>query len=168
MGRVICKIAETDEERQGHFAVRQAIFVEEQGLFKGSDIDDYDRNAVLLVAVDRDTGTIVGAVRCYETEDGIWYGGRLAVLKEARHNVTAIGPRLCRLAEKVVIERGCRQFLAYIQVQNVRFFERLNWTSIGEPIMHCGELHQLMQASLAEAKKLKKTSQVSEGMLVHA
>lgn len=152
MGRVICKIAETEAEHQGHFAVRHAVFVEEQRLFQGTDVDDYDGHAVPLVAIDKETGQVVGAVRCYETEDGVWYGGRLAVLKEARHNAVAVGPRLCRLAEKVVIQRGCRRFLAYIQLQNVRFFERLGWQKVGEAVMHCGEPHQLMQAALKAGK----------------
>lgn len=155
MGRAICKVAKTDEERQGHFAVRHTVFVEEQGLFASSDVDEYDQHAIPLVAVDRDTGAIVGAVRCYETEPGVWYGGRLAVLKEARHNANAIGPRLCKLAEKVVIKHGCHRFLAYIQLQNVPFFERLGWSKVGEPTLHFGQPHQMMQASLADAKNVK-------------
>lgn len=168
MGRVICKIAETDQERAGHFAVRHAIFVEEQKLFEHTDIDDYDRHAVHLVAVDQETGAVVGAVRCYETENGVWFGGRLAVLKEARHDVNAVGPRLCKLAEKVVIQRGCHRFLAYIQMQNVRFFERLGWQCVGQPEIHFDQPHQLMQASLAAAKKTAKIRSLSEAQPVHA
>lgn len=155
MGRVICKIAETEAERRGHFTVRHAIFVEEQRLFEGTDVDEHDEHALLLVAVDLDTGAVVGAVRCYQAGDGVWYGGRLAVLPEARHNINAVGPRLCRLAEKAVMQRGCRRFLAYIQTQNVRFFERLGWQKVGEPMLHCGQPHQLMQASLAGASPSK-------------
>ena len=166
MARIICKIAKTEQERQGHFAVRHAIFVEEQLLFNDSDVDEYDRHAILLVAVERDSGTVVGAVRVYETEAGVWYGGRLAVLKEARHKVNAVGPRLCKLAEKVVIERGCHRFLAYIQLQNVRFFERLGWQKIGQPELHLGQPHQTMQASLAAARK--KTPPLSESQPLYA
>ncbi len=159
MGRVICKIAKTEDERRGHFAVRQAVFVEEQGLFTDSDVDKFDDNAIPLVAVERESGIVVGAVRCYEAEPGIWYGGRLAVLAEARQHSSAIGPRLCRLAEKVVIQQGCQRFLAYIQLQNVRFFERLGWKCVGEPEEHFGQPHQMMQASLAAAKTTKKIVQ---------
>lgn len=165
MGRVICKIAETEAELAGHFAVRRAIFVEEQGLFTESDVDDFDRQAVPLVAINRETGVVVGAVRCYETEAGVWYGGRLAVLKEARHNTEAVGPRLCKLAEKVVVERGCHRFLAYIQLQNVRFFERLGWRQVGDPVLHFGEPHQLMQASLA-TQKARRSPQPAEPLYV--
>jgi hypothetical protein len=55
----------------------------------------------------------------------VWYGGRLAVLHAYRHSAASIGAALCRLAEATVIAHGCRQFLAYIQIQNVRFFQRL-------------------------------------------
>ena len=153
---IICKIAETETERQGHFAVRHAIFVEEQALFNGTDLDDHDEQAVHLVAVDQETGVVVGAVRCYPVDEDTWFGGRLAVLKEFRHNGVAIGPGLCKLAEQVVIEHGCRCFLAHIQVQNVRFFERLGWQKVGEPELHYGQPHQLMQASLAAAKQAQE------------
>jgi putative N-acetyltransferase (TIGR04045 family) len=152
MSQFICKVAETEAELQDYFAVRHAIFVEEQALFNGSDVDEYDEHAVHLVAIDRETGVVVGAVRCYPVDEETWFGGRLAVLKEFRRNGAAIGPGLCQLAEQVVIERGCRRFLAHIQLQNVGFFERLGWQTEGEPELYHGQPHQLMRASLAMAQ----------------
>src|SRR5262245_10676661 len=160
MTQFICKIAETEAELQGYFAVRQAIFVEEQALFSGSDIDEHDDQAVHLVAIEQASGAVVGAVRCYQADEETWFGGRLAVLKEFRHSGAAIGPGLCQLAEQVVIERGCCRFLAQIQLQNVRFFERLGWQKVGEPESHHGQPHQLMQASLAMAQ----TAQTAKAM----
>jgi putative N-acetyltransferase (TIGR04045 family) len=150
MDDIIFKVAETDTERAEYYAVRQAIFVEEQTLFHGTDVDEYDDDfrTIHLVAVTAETGAVVGAVRCYTIGDDVWYGGRLAVLPEYRHHPAAIGPNLCRLAEASVIERGCRRFLAYIQMQNVRFFKRLNWSVVGEPMDYHGCPHQLMAASL--------------------
>ncbi|MEW5956160.1 MAG: MSMEG_0567/Sll0786 family nitrogen starvation N-acetyltransferase [Chloroflexota bacterium] len=167
MTRIVSKIVETEAERRGHFAVRRTVFVDEQGLFQDSDIDEHDDHAIHLVAVDQDTGVVVGAVRCYETEAGLWYGGRLAVLEAYRYSVCAVGPRLCKLAEKVVIERGCRCFLAYIQLQNVRFFERLGWQKIGEPVEQYGLLHQLMEASLS-LEKVKEPDRIKGAQLIHA
>jgi putative N-acetyltransferase (TIGR04045 family) len=146
MTHIVCKVAETEAERQGHFAVRQAVFVEEQALFNGSDIDKYDAYALHLIAIDQDTGEIVGAVRCFEISEGVWYGGRLAVLKTYRQAARPIGPRLVKLAEEAVNERGCRRFLAHIQLQNVRFFQRLGWRKVGTPEDYCGQPHQLMEA----------------------
>lgn len=152
MDRILCKIAETADEYRGYLAVRHAIFVEEQGLFHGTDVDEHDRNAIPIIAVDTQTGVVAGAVRCYPASDDIWYGGRLAVLQPFRHSAASIGANLCRVAEATVIAHGCRQFLAYIQSQNVRFFQRLGWRVIGEPVNYHGQPHQLMQASLAAAQ----------------
>lgn len=153
MNEIVCKLVETDVEREGHFAVRHAVFVEEQQMFVGTDVDehDHDEDTIHIVAVDTSTGKVVGAVRCYHDGDDVWYGGRLAVLKEYRHHATSIGANLCRLAEASVIERGCRQFLAYIQLQNVRFFRRLGWRSVGEQVTIQGKPHLVMEASLAAA-----------------
>jgi putative N-acetyltransferase (TIGR04045 family) len=150
MSAIIFRLAADPTERAGHFAVRRAIFVEEQGLFDGSDLDDYDSDPATLhlVAVCVSDAAVVGAVRCYSPGDDVWYGGRLAVLADYRRHPAAIGPNLCRLAEASVIDRGCRRFLAYIQMQNVRFFQRLGWTIVGEPGPYHGQPHQLMAASL--------------------
>jgi hypothetical protein len=43
----------------------------------------------------------------------------------------------------------CKRFLAYVQPQNVRFFQRLGWTPIGDPEEYHGIPHQLMEADLA-------------------
>lgn len=151
MDEIVCKIAETAAEREGHFAVRRAVFVEEQGLFAATDVDEHDDHAILMVAVDTRTGAVVGAVRCVAAGDDVWYGGRLAVLRAYRRHRAAIGARLCRLAEATVIAHGCRRFLAYIQMRNVPFFEHLGWTRIGDPVVHYGQPHQIMAASLAAA-----------------
>ena len=160
MGRVLCKVVETEAEQRGYFAVRHAVFVEEQHIFADTDRDAYDEDAIHIVSVDQETGAVVGAVRCYEAEPGIWFGGRLAVLKAYRHHPGLIGARLCRLAEKSVIEHGAHRFLAYIQPQNVRFFERLHWRVVDEPVECFGRPHQLMEASLAGAKKIRVRSGV--------
>src|SRR2546423_14505133 len=75
MDEIVCKIVETAAEREGHFAVRRAIFVEEQGLFAETDVDEHDDHAILMVAVDTRTGAVVGAVRCIAAGDDVWYGG---------------------------------------------------------------------------------------------
>lgn len=151
MDEIIFKIVETTAEREGHFAVRHAIFVEEQGLFVGTDGDEHDGDAILMVAVDARTAAVVGAVRCIAAGNDVWYGGRLAVLRAYRRHPAAIGAGLCRLAEATMIAHRCRRFLAYIQMQNVGFFEHLGWSAIGEPILHYGQPHQIMAASLAAA-----------------
>ena len=42
---------------------------------------------------------------------------------------------------------GCDRFLATVQIQNVRFFQRLHWSSIDELEIQ-GIRHHLMEADL--------------------
>ena len=153
MNKIIFRIVETEAELQQCFAVRHSVFVEEQNIFFETDQDEYDKNAIHIVAIDTNTGKVVGTVRCNETKDGIWYGARLAVAKEFRTHPSLIGVKLSIIAEKTVADRGAKRFLAYIQPNNVRFFERLNWRKLDQPVTHFGSIHQLMEASLFRMEK---------------
>ena len=153
MNKILFRIVETDDELQQCFAVRHSVFVEEQRIFFETDQDEYDKNAIHIVAIDTNTGKVVGTVRCNETKDGIWYGARLAVAKEFRTHPSLIGVKLSIIAEKTVADRGAKRFLAYIQPNNVRFFERLNWRKLDQPVTHFGSIHQLMEASLFRMEK---------------
>ena len=77
----------------------------------------------------------------------LWYGGRLGVHSAfRRHN--QIGKGLIWKAVTTANGWGCDRFLATVQLQNVRFFKRLHWTSIEELEIR-GIRHHLMQADLS-------------------
>ena len=158
MNKVIFRIAKTEAEIQQCFSIRYSVFVVEQKMFKKTDQDEFDNNAIHLAAIDSDDGNVISTVRCYKVGDNIWYGSRLAVPKEYRTHHTQIGIKLCKLAEITVAERGAKRFLAYIQKQNVRFFERLRWQKVGTPVIHFGVQHQLMEASLLGMTKESESS----------
>ncbi|MEM9220658.1 MAG: MSMEG_0567/Sll0786 family nitrogen starvation N-acetyltransferase, partial [Cyanobacteria bacterium P01_F01_bin.150] len=89
---------------------------------------------------------IVGVVRIYETQPRLWYGGRLGVHTDYRR-VGRIGKGLIHKAVTTANTWGCDRFLATVQLQNVRFFRRLHWTSMDE-IQVCDRPHHLMEADL--------------------
>jgi putative N-acetyltransferase (TIGR04045 family) len=140
------KIAETEKELEEYFRLRYDVFVKEQKIFPESDIDEYDHDAVHLIAINEPTGKVVGGVRCYKKEGDTWFGGRLSAAPAFRNG--RVGANLVRLAVKTVKSKGCKTFLAYIQPQNVKFFERLGWRIVGEPVIYQGLSHQLMEADL--------------------
>lgn len=146
MSEFIFKIAENDKELEEYFRIRHEVFVNEQKIFPETDVDEYDKEAIHIVAIEKSTGKTVGAVRCYRKEGDTWIGGRLSAAPGFRNGV--VGSNLVRFAVKTVKSRDCKKFLAYVQPQNVRFFERLGWKTIGEPITYHGLPHQLMEADL--------------------
>jgi len=89
-------------------------------------VDEIDQIAYPIVAIATATARVVGVVRIYEVEPGIWYGGRLGTHRDYRRG-WQIGKGLIYKAVTTANTWGCKQFLATVQLQNVRFFQRLHW-----------------------------------------
>lgn len=141
------KLASTSQEIEAYFALRRSIFAEEQQLFDADDRDDLDAIAYPIIAIATDTQQVVGVVRIYETEPGLWYGGRLGTHADYRKG-WQIGKGLIYKAVTTAHTWGCTRFLATVQWQNVRFFQRLHWESLQEITIR-DRVHHLMQADLA-------------------
>lgn len=136
-------VAESGAMREAAFAVRRQVFCREQGLFDNSDADAHDERAIHLVALVDDT--VVGTVRLYEQEPGVWIGGRLAVLHGHRGGT---GFRLVQRAVEEARLRGASVFLASVQCPNEPFFRRLGWRTVGEGEELRGMPHVIMEAPL--------------------
>lgn len=142
MSETVIRRAQDDELVEA-FRVRQSVFCEEQRLFDCSDEDDWDPVAVHLVAVDENR--VVGTVRLYESEPGVWIGGRLAVLSSHRRG---IGAGLVRCAVEEAKRVGALAFRAQVQERNEAFFRRLGWRTTGHSDDFRGVRHVEMEAQL--------------------
>jgi putative N-acetyltransferase (TIGR04045 family) len=150
--QVTTAVARERWELSSYWALRRAIFCEETALFSSElqERDAYDERAVPLIALAHSAGTpdqIVGVVRIYEREPGVWFGGRLGVEQVYRAR-GRVGAALVRTAVQSAIARGCERFYATVLQQNARYFERLAFAP--ESVIEvCGRPHVLMQARLA-------------------
>jgi putative N-acetyltransferase (TIGR04045 family) len=147
-----------DWEVNQALTLRRAVFCYEQGIFQGDDRDDIDDHAQLLVAMSCQCGMpdqVVGTVRIFEVEPGIWWGSRLAVhpsfrgqgpsgLKLGAH----LGATLIQLAVSRAHAQGAHTFLAHVQTQNIPLFKKLNWSLQEEVVLH-GRPHGQMLADLS-------------------
>lgn len=150
MQEIICREVENDDELQECLAIRQKVFVDEQGLFSVSDRDDHDDGALHIAAVYKDK--IIGTVRIYKDKDGIWWGGRLAVSKRFRGRA---GRLLVQKAVEIVQSRKADHFKAYVQIENINFFKNLNWKPVGAVFYYHEKPHQLMEAELRPLRQIK-------------
>jgi putative N-acetyltransferase (TIGR04045 family) len=143
MPEIICREVRGETELSACFAIRRKIFVDEQQLFDGTDRDDHDPEAVHIGAFFNDR--IIGTVRVYAGDSGIWWGGRLAVVKRFRGRA---GKLLVQKAMEIVRTKNACCFRAYIQAENVNFFKSLGWKPVGDGAVYHGKPHQLMEAAL--------------------
>ncbi|HEX6337689.1 MAG TPA: MSMEG_0567/Sll0786 family nitrogen starvation N-acetyltransferase [Jiangellaceae bacterium] len=143
----LCRLVATRSELNTHFAIREAVFVNEQAIFTGTDRDAHDDDQRTLHVLGLVGLQPAGTVRLYPiTGSGLWKGDRLAVLPNYRRQ--QLGGPLVRFAVRTAAERGGRQMLAYIQPPNVAFFRHLGWWPDGEILQYCGFPHQRMLIDL--------------------
>ncbi|MBD1552707.1 MSMEG_0567/Sll0786 family nitrogen starvation N-acetyltransferase [Pseudomonas typographi] len=143
------KPAEHPWERRGYYRLRHAVFTAEQALLS-QDRDAHDFTAVPIVAVAHHCGMpedVVGAVRIYSPEPGLWYGGRLCVAPAYRRH-GLIGTALVNEAVARAKDLGCERFLATVQQHNEGYFHGLHWHNLDTLDLH-GQPHCLMQAELS-------------------
>lgn len=148
-GWVVAEPALEAWQRSAYFALRHEVFVREQALFCDSDRDEHDDHALHLVAMAPIAGVsaeVVGVVRIYR-QAGFWYGGRLAVVRHYRQR-RDVGAALIRAAVGAARGLGATRFLATVQSENVRYFERHYFRSL-EALTLYGHPHQLMEADLS-------------------
>lgn len=145
----VVRLAHTPWERAGYHALRRAVFCTEQHVFADDDRDTIDEVAIPIIAACCMAGMpdrVVGAVRIHESARGLWRGSRLAVHEEHR-KLGRIGAELIRMAVSTAHGLGATRFFAQVQEQNVLFFRRLYWKSLGTLTLH-GLLHHDMEADL--------------------
>jgi hypothetical protein len=171
-----------DWMKKYYWDLRKEVFCEEQHVFEESDRDDIDEYGLPIVAMDEDMGLIrnvVGVVRIDERSPREWWGTRLCVDKKYRTHsgfktdflfdadffnpafTSSIGAALIFKAVSTANYLGCDRFYAHVQIQNVKFFNRLYWKSI-QPLELHDMPHMLMEASLIKYPPAACADQVKQ------
>ena len=155
--RLSCRMAAQADEFALHHRIRHAVFVTEQGIFAGSDVDARDGEATTIRVLGFAGPVAAGAVRLYplEPDTGLWLGDRLAVLPAVRAH--GLGMPLVRFAVATAARLGGREMQAHIQPANVRFFERLGWVRRGPVEVYVGLPHQPMAIDLTATAAAETT-----------
>lgn len=129
--------ADTTEHHRRYRALRRATFVDAQGVFPHTDVDeiDLDDRTVVLVAIASD-GDVIGGVRLApvgETDIGWWTGSRLVVAPDRRG--ATVASALIRAAVAHAESRGVLRFDACVNAAQRGLFTRLGWTAEGDTMI---------------------------------
>lgn len=141
------RVVTTDAEREDAFAVRRAVFVDEQGVDEDIEWDEYDEpdaDAVHFVGYRDDEA--VGAARLREYEPGVGKVERVAVLESARGE--GWGRRLMEALEAEANERGFDALVLHGQTSAEGFYHGLDYETTSDVFDEAGIPHVEMKKSL--------------------
>ncbi|MBU6448136.1 MAG: GNAT family N-acetyltransferase [Rhodospirillales bacterium] len=125
-------------ELEACFAIRVAVFVDEQGVPLEEELDELDDTAMHFLALWN--GTPAGTARAVEKTPGLRKIGRVAV--RAAFRKFGIGKALMQ-----GIEAECpgSTFMLDAQTYAIGFYQRLGYTAEGPEFLDAGIPHRLMR-----------------------
>ncbi|QSG04023.1 GNAT family N-acetyltransferase [Natranaeroarchaeum sulfidigenes] len=134
------RVVDSTAERQDAFAVRQTVFVEEQGVDEELEYDEHEETATHFVAYDGDEP--VGAARLREPEDGLGKVERVAVLESRREQ--GVGEALMEAVEREAREAGMTKLKLHSQTRAMGFYVSVGFERRGEEFEEAGIPHVKM------------------------
>ncbi|WP_435194710.1 GNAT family N-acetyltransferase [Natronomonas sp. EA1] len=131
---------EDDDELAAAFAIRRAVFIEEQEVPEELELDEKDETAThVLATVD---GEPVGTARLIDY-DGVGKVQRVAVRRA--HRGTGVGEALMAKVEALAREEGYDELVLDAQVPVIGFYETLGYeVRDDEPFLDAGIPHKRM------------------------
>ena len=124
--------------------LRVRVFVDEQGVDPGEEVDDLDRESVQIVGVD-DTG-VIATCRLRDLGGGEWKLERMAVDRRVRRN--GVGGRLLAGAEREARERGATEMLLNAQRRAESFYAARGYVPEGDTFLEAEIEHVRMRKEL--------------------
>ena len=129
-------------------AVRRAVFIAEQGVSEGEEIDAHDGNPALVSSavhvVAYLDGRPVGAGRLLldEPPGGNAHVGRVAVLRD--HRRRGLGKAVMLALHEEARRRGYRGITLAAQLRAIAFYEGLGYVVRGDVFVDAGIEHRWM------------------------
>lgn len=142
--------AETPADRESAFAVRRAVFVEEQGYTVPQEFDDLDARAMHAVAsLAGERPGVVGTARLILDRDDfgtVAHIGRVSVLPP--HRGRGVGSALVAFVVRNATMMGPYVMRAGAQVAAIGFWERIGFERTGDAYMDFHVPHEWMELRL--------------------
>jgi predicted GNAT family N-acyltransferase len=133
----------TQAELDGAIALREVVFVGEQGVDRVADQDGLDPAAIHLVAVE--DGEVIATCRLL-VDTGPVKLGRLAVAKE--HRRRGLASRIVAEAEVIARARGDRQIVLNAQTYAEALYAAAGYVRVGDAFLEEGIEHVRMELAL--------------------
>jgi predicted GNAT family N-acyltransferase len=146
MSRYEIERVRADSGLSDAFAVRRAVFVDEQGVPADIEIDEYDRTAVHFLARDTHRGEPVGTARLRYVAHDLAKAERVAVLE--RYRGKGIGRMLMRRVESEARESDRTRMTLNAQTRVEEFYLGLGYETTSDVFCEAGIPHVEMTRQL--------------------
>ncbi|WP_242343118.1 GNAT family N-acetyltransferase [Anaeromyxobacter terrae] len=141
---VVVVSADTPALRAQAFALRHAVFVEEQGVPVELERDEHDDAAFHAVALEG--GRCVGTGRLVRQPGGVGRVGRMAV--ERSHRRLGVGEQVLAALEAQARAEGLAEIELHAQCYVEAFYARAGYARAGERFEEAGIEHVVMRKRL--------------------
>jgi len=124
--------------------LRVRVFVDEQGVDPGEDLDELDGESVQIVGID-DTG-VIATCRLRDLGEGEWKLERMVVDRRLRR--LGVGARLLKDAEGEARKGGASEMVLHAQRRAEGFYVAHGYAPEGEPFVEAEIEHVRMRKPL--------------------
>jgi predicted GNAT family N-acyltransferase len=131
-------------EVQAAMDLRVRVFVDEQGVDPGEELDQLDEESLQIVALD-DTG-VIATCRVRDVGGGEWKLERMAVERRVRR--LGVGARLLEGAEREARERDAQEMVLHAQRRAERFYAAHGYVTEGDTFLEAEIEHVRMRKAL--------------------
>lgn len=138
-----CFIATDVADRSACQALRNQVFVQEQGVPESLEIDEADKTARYFAI--RKGSEVVATLRIIGDGDTVTLG-RFAVAKSQRGK--HLGRKLILFTEQVLRTSGVKKIQLHAQIQVVDFYQKYGYKKVSEPFEEAGIMHVTMERKL--------------------
>jgi N-acetylglutamate synthase-like GNAT family acetyltransferase len=126
----------TREEFKAYYDLRYKVLRQPWGQVRDTEKDDYEPISQHFMAVDEDSGDIIGVVKVFEKSTGIGWMSHLAV--DYNFQKKGIGRLLLKAVEQSASESGYKVLGCMSRLNTTAYFEKLGFQIAGLPTQYFG------------------------------
>lgn len=138
----------TQDRKEVHraFALREQVFYGEQGVPRQEDVDELDRDAQHLIALDAGGERVIGTLRLLSFGEEAKIGRVVVAADQRRRGVAS---RMLRIALDRAREQGFARVRLAAQIRALGLYERAGFAVESAPFEEAGIPHVWMGLSLS-------------------
>ena len=133
---IIIRSPKTREEFKAYYNLRYQVLRQPWGQVRDTEKDDYEPISQHFMAVDEESGEIVGVVKVFEKSTGIGWFSHLAVAYD--HQKSGVGRLLLEAVDQASRESGYKVLGCMSRLNTTAYFEKMGFQIAGLPTQYFG------------------------------